>query len=268
MGISGSAQRRALETETVTGRSTPAKVFRYAMEGQGKARGSNVAEAGRRSDPPRRRHPPDATVSGEPTVFVVDDDAAMRDSLRWLVESVRLRVETYETAAEFLRSYDASMPGCLVLDVRMPGLSGLDLQDELAARQVHLPVIMVTAYAEVPMAVRALRAGAVDFLEKPFSDQDLLDRIRQSIETDRQRRARDAERARLAEDLAELTPREEQVRTRITQGISNKAIAAELGLSSKTIEAHRKKVMQKLGAESLAELIRRTLPVEGDKGTP
>lgn len=204
----------------------------------------------------------------EPTVFVVDDDPAMRESLRWLIESVGLAVETYGTARDFLRAYDGSRPGCLVLDVRMPGLSGLDLQDELAARRVRLPVIIITGFADVSMAVRALKAGAMDFIEKPFSDQDLLDRIRGAIDTDRSLREEQAEHERITALLASLTPREEEVRERVVEGKSNKTIAFELGLSEKTVEAHRKRVMQKLSAGSLADLIRLGGLPEEYKGKP
>ena len=204
----------------------------------------------------------------EPTVFVVDDDPAMRESLVWLIESVGIAVETYGSARDFLRTYEVSRPGCLVLDVRMPGLSGLDLQDQLAARKVSLPVIIVTGYADVPMAVRALKAGAVDFIEKPFSDQQLLDRIQDAIEADALFREEEAERERVAGQMASLTPREEEVRGRVVDGKSNKVIASELGVSAKTVEAHRKRVMQKLRAGSLADLIRMGRVAGDNKGKP
>jgi two-component system response regulator FixJ len=192
----------------------------------------------------------------EETVFVVDDDRAMRDSLRWLLESIGLSVRTYPTAADFLREYDASQPGCLVLDVRMPGMSGLDLQAELMRRGGGLPTIVITGHAEVPMAVRAVKAGAVDFIEKPFSDQLLLDRVRQALEIDRQdrevrRRREDAQRR-----LEGLTAREREVLGLVVAGKANKEIAADLGLSPKTVEVHRAHVMTKMDVDSLAELIR------------
>ena len=195
----------------------------------------------------------------EPTVFVVDDDPAMRDSLCWLLQSVELHVETYPSADAFLAAYDAGRPGCLVLDVRMPGMSGLNLQDELRARHIRLPIIMLSGHAEVPTAVRALKAGAIDFMEKPFSDELLLDRIRQAIDLDREQRDAEAQRAAVAERYALLTPREREVMELVTAGKANKVIAAELGLSPKTVEVHRAAVMDKMRADSVADLVRMRL---------
>jgi two-component system, LuxR family, response regulator FixJ len=195
----------------------------------------------------------------DPTVFVVDDDPAMRQSLRWLIESVNVGVETYATAQDFLAAYDPDRPGCLVLDVRMPGMGGLDLQAELARREIEVPVIIITGYAEVPTAVRALKAGALDFIEKPFSDQLLLDRIQQAIASDRQARARRLERAALAARVGQLTPREREVMQLVVAGSSNREIAAELGLSVKTVEVHRARVMEKMKVDSLADLVRLVL---------
>ena len=195
----------------------------------------------------------------EPTVFVVDDDPAMRDSLCWLLQSVDLHVETYPSADAFLGAYDAGRPGCLVLDVRMPGMSGLNLQDELRARHIRLPIIMLSGHAEVPTAVRALKAGAIDFMEKPFSDELLLDRIRQAIDLDREQRDAEAQRAAVAERYALLTPREREVMELVTAGKANKVIAAELGLSPKTVEVHRAAVMDKMRADSVADLVRMRL---------
>jgi two-component system, LuxR family, response regulator FixJ len=192
----------------------------------------------------------------EPTVFVVDDDRAMRDSLRWLLESVGLTVRTYPTAADFLCEYESSQPGCLVLDVRMPGMSGLDLQAELVRRGAGLPTIVVTGHAEVPMAVRAVKAGAVDFIEKPFSDQLLLDRVRQALELDRQDREVRRRREEARRRLESLTAREREVLGLVVAGKANKEIAAALGLSPKTVEVHRAHVMSKMAVDSLAELIR------------
>jgi FixJ family two-component response regulator len=192
----------------------------------------------------------------QPTVFVVDDDPAMRASLRWLIESVGLAVQTSSTAQEFLNTYDPSSPGCLVLDVRMPGMSGLDLQAEMAARRIELPILIITGYAEVPIAVRAMKAGAFDFIEKPFSDQTLLDRIRKAISVDLNARREREELSAALKRLDNVTPREHDVMDRVVAGKSNKVIAAELGLSMKTVEVHRKRVMDKMGAESLADLIR------------
>lgn len=203
-----------------------------------------------------------------PVVFVVDDDPAMRESLRWLIESIGLSVQTHATAKEFLERYNPANVGCLVLDVRMPGLSGLDLQDELAERGCHLPIIMITGYAEVPMAVRAMKAGAIDFIEKPFSDQDLLDRVRFAIDLSVQRRVEDDERDEISARVARLTPREREVCDRVIAGLSNKAIATDLGLSMKTVEVHRARVMEKLQASTLADLVRVTLLAEGVRENP
>lgn len=188
-------------------------------------------------------------------VFVVDDEQVVRDSLRWLLESVGLPVRAYPTAADFLRDYDTTQPGCLVLDVRMPGMSGLDLQEELARRGAELPTIVITAHAEVPMAVRAVKAGALDFIQKPFSDQLLLDRVRQALEIDRQDREARQRREDARRRLATLTTRERDVLERIVAGRSNKEAAAALGLSIKTIEVHRAHVMQKMEVDSVAELV-------------
>ncbi len=204
----------------------------------------------------------------QPTVFIVDDDPAMRESLRWLIESVGLAVETYGAARDFLDSYDPTRSGCLVLDVRMPGLSGLDLQTELTKQHIRIPTIIITGYAEVPMAVRALKEGAIDFIEKPFSDQHLLDRIRQAIEADRQARLVSAAQDDIATRYERLTPRERQVMALVVEGQSNKSIALDFRLSDKTVEVHRAKVMEKMRARSLAELIKMHLMLNGDKGKP
>jgi FixJ family two-component response regulator len=194
-----------------------------------------------------------------PVVFVVDDEAAMRDSLRWLIESTGLRVETYGDAKTFLDAIRPEVPGCLVLDVRMPGLSGLDLQAELAHRGIRLPTIVITGHAEVQMAVQAVKAGAIDFIEKPFSDQLLLDRVRQGIEIDRQDRIARSRRAEIVRRLGLLTHREREVLDLVVAGKPNKEIAALLGLSPKTVEVHRSHVMEKMEASSVAELVRLTL---------
>jgi two-component system response regulator FixJ len=198
-------------------------------------------------------------MSNEPLVYVVDDDPAMRSSLRWLIESVGLAVHTSASAGDFHDFYDPSRPGCLVLDIRMPGMSGLDLQTELKARRIAIPVLIITGYAEVPLAVRAMKAGAFDFIEKPFSDQILLDRIRAAIAKDMAAREELQARSLVAARAAQLTPRERDVMSRVVTGKSNKLIAADLSLSTKTVEAHRARVMEKLQAKSLAELIRYAL---------
>jgi len=206
---------------------------------------------------------PEATPDLEPTVFIVDDDAAIRRSLRFLIESSGLSVETYGTAEEFLDRYEPERPGCLILDVRMPGMSGLNLQEELVARRAELPIIVVTGYAEVPMAVRALRKGARDFIEKPFSDQMLLEKVRDAIASDLEARRRKAERDVAVQLLARLTDREREVLAGVIAGKPNKVIAQELLLQIKTVEAHRAKVMKKLEADSLADLIRLAMLADG-----
>lgn len=191
------------------------------------------------------------------TAFIVDDDQAVARSLRWLIETVRLKVETFSSAQAFLDGYDASKPGCLVLDVRMPGMSGLELQERLAARRAHhVPIIFITGHGDVQMAVRAVQAGAFDFVEKPFNDQDLLDRIQRAIVFDAEQRVREAQRAQLRALFASLTPREREVLDLVAEGLSNKAIANSLGLSAKTVEVHRAKVMEKMHARSLSDLVK------------
>jgi two-component system, LuxR family, response regulator FixJ len=192
----------------------------------------------------------------EPTVFIVDDDQAVARSLRWLIEIVRLGVETFASAQAFLDDYDSSKPGCLVLDVRMPGISGLELQERLAARRINVPIIFITGHGDVQMAVRALQAGAFDFVEKPFNDQDLLDRIQKAIAFDAERRGKEAQRAQLQALFASLTPREREVLDLVVEGMSNKAVANTLGLSAKTVEVHRAKVMEKMHARSISDLVK------------
>ncbi len=199
-----------------------------------------------------------------PVVFVVDDDPAMRDSLRWLIESTGLEVETFADARTFLARVRPELPGCLVVDVRMPGMSGLDLQGELARRGVGLPTIVITGHAEVPMAVRAVKAGAIDFIEKPFSDQLLLDRVRQGIDMDRQEREGRARRAEILRRQSLLTQREREVLDLVVAGKANKEIAATLHLSPKTVEVHRAHVMEKMQASSVAELVRLALVAQSD----
>lgn len=192
----------------------------------------------------------------EPTVFIVDDDQAVARSLRWLIESVRLKVETFSSAQEFLDGYESSKPGCLVLDVRMPGMSGLDLQERLVAQRFQVPIIFITGHGDVQMAVRAVQSGAFDFVEKPFNDQDLLDRIQKAIVFDAQRRSKNTQRVQLGSLFASLTPREREVLDLVVEGMSNKAIANSLGLSAKTVEVHRAKVMEKMHARSVADLVK------------
>ena len=198
----------------------------------------------------------------EPTVFIVDDDEAMRDALDTLIRSVGMRTSLHASADEFLAAYDPEQPGCLVLDERMPGMSGLDLQDALAEQGIKLPVIIITGHGDIPMAVQAMRAGAVDFLEKPFREQELLHRIHQAIEQDARTRRDRAAKAEITARLASLTPREGQVLDLVVAGKPNKAIAGELGLSHKTVEFHRAKIMDKMRADNVAELVRMVLAAE------
>ena len=195
----------------------------------------------------------------ESMVFIVDDDEAMRDALDTLIRSVGMKTVLHASADEFLASYDPEQPGCLVLDVRMPGMSGLELQDRLVEEGVDLPVIIITGHGDVPMAVRAMRAGALDFLEKPFREQDLLHRIHQAIERDAKIRRERAAKADIVARLASLTSREREVMERVVAGKHNKAIASELGVSHKTVEFHRVKIMEKMKADSVAALVRMAL---------
>lgn len=191
----------------------------------------------------------------ETTVFVVDDDLSIRRSLRRVIESVGLGVECYAGAGEFLEGYDPARPGCLVLDVRMPGLSGLDLQETLATREVRLPIVFITAYGDVPMTARAMKAGAVDFIEKPFNEQVLLDAIRRAIEQDATFRRDRAQRAEVLRRVDRLTPREREVLEAVVAGKTNRQIAAKLDISEKTVKVHRAHVMSKTQVDSLAELV-------------
>jgi len=195
----------------------------------------------------------------EPTVFIVDDDLAVARSLRWLIESVQLKVETFASAQAFLDGYDAAKPGCLVLDVRMPGMSGIELQERLTAQRIRVPIIFITGHGDVQMAVRAVQAGAFDFIEKPFNDQDLLDRMQRAISFDAERRGRDTQRAQLSALVASLTPREREVMDLVVEGMSNKAVANTLGLSAKTVEVHRAKVMEKMNARSVSDLVKMSM---------
>jgi FixJ family two-component response regulator len=191
----------------------------------------------------------------KPLVYLVDDDAALRDSLRWLLEAAGHGVVSHACAEDFLDSYDPAQPGCLVLDIRMPGMSGLELQDELARRGYPIPIIFITGHGDVPTAVSAVKKGAIQFLEKPFNDQVLLGFIDNAFAADARARAEADGQRSFEERLARLTQREREVLDDIVSGLRNREIAEKLGVSIKTVEAHRAKVMQKTGAASLAELV-------------
>lgn len=197
-------------------------------------------------------------------VFVVEDDVSMRKALRNLLRSVGLETQLFTSAQEFLDADRPQVPSCLILDVRLPGLSGLDLQRELAARKIHTPIIFITAHGDIPMSVRAMKAGAVEFLTKPFRDQDLLDAIQHALSQDRLRREKAREIAELNKRLEALTPRERELLPLVVSGRSNKEVAAELGTSEITVKVHRGNLMRKMRAGSFAELLRMAI----DLGIP
>lgn len=189
------------------------------------------------------------------TVCVVDDDEAVRGALRMLLQSMGMTTAVFSSASAFLDAVDDIHGGCILLDIRMPVMSGLELFDHLLARQVHLPVIFITGHGDVPMAVRAVKKGAFDFLQKPFNDQELLDRVNDALREDQRRVALNAERSALRERYERLTPREREIMARVVSGQANKAIAIDLKLSERTVELHRAHVMEKMAVRSLAELV-------------
>lgn len=199
----------------------------------------------------------------EQIVYIVEDDEAVRDSLSLLLQSEGLPVKAYDRAFRFLEDWDRDMTGCLVLDIRMPEMDGMALQQALVERGSDLPIIFVTGHGDVPLAVEAMRRGAVDFIEKPYAEEELLDKIRSALSQNaRQREARE-ERQWVLERLAELTPREKEIMDRMIAGQANKVIALELAISQRTVEIHRSRVMHKMGTHSLAQLVRMVLSVEG-----
>ena len=195
-------------------------------------------------------------MTGTPIVFVVDSDTAVRRVVKRLLESVGLQVELFSSAEEFRRSERPTTTSCLVLDIRLPGISGLDFQRELAETNIQIPIIFITAHGDIPMAVRAMKAGAVEFLTKPFRDQDLLDAIQQALGRDRTRRAHEAEIAALLQRFQSLTGGERKVLPLVVSGRPNKQIAGEIGTSEATVKVHRSQLMKKMGADSLPELVR------------
>lgn len=196
------------------------------------------------------------------TVHVVDDDDAVRSSLRLLLKSVGLPTVAHASAHEFLAAWDADQPGCLVLDVRMPGMSGIELQAELNQRGAIIPVIFISGHGDIPMAVEAIQHGAFDFLQKPFRDQDLIDRVQRALASDAEHRQLLQQRETLRQRYDSLTPREQEVLQLVTQGKANKVMAGDLGVSQRTVEIHRARVMEKMGAQSLAQLVRLVLELD------
>ncbi len=205
----------------------------------------------------------------KPTVFIVDDDEGIREGLSLLLETVGQACETYSSAIEFLDSYDSGKSGCLVLDIRMPRMTGLDLQEKLNASGSTLPIIFITGHGDVPMAVEAMRRGALDFIRKPFREQELLDRVNEALEVDAGARKLQVDRQVLLDQIGSLSPREKEVFHYVAEGKMNKVIAADLGISERTVEVHRSQVMKKLGVRTLAQLVRvkikSEMPVSGER---
>ncbi len=197
-----------------------------------------------------------------PTVFLVDDDEAVRDSLDFLMKSVALTSRSFASADEFLAEYDPESPGCLVLDIRMPGMSGMELQQKLIEMRAILPIIFITGHGDIPMAVEAMQRGAVDFIPKPFRDHELLDRINKAIEDDRENRDALLEREEVERRIEKLTPREKQVLELVVQGKANKVIAGDLEVSQRTVEIHRARVMEKMQVRSLAQLVSMVMQIQ------
>jgi len=198
-------------------------------------------------------------ATSDPIIFVVDDDEAVRLSTEMLVRSMGLRAESFDSASEFLEDFDPQQPGCIILDIRMPGMSGLELQEHLNELGASIPVIFVTGHGDVPMAVKAMKAGAVDFLQKPFRDQELIDRVHAALDHDSLEREMSEARARVQDRIETLTTREVEVMDQVVEGMANKEIAFELGLSPRTVEIHRARVMSKMRAGSLPDLVRQVL---------
>jgi FixJ family two-component response regulator len=210
------------------------------------------------------REPTKEGVAGgdEPIVFIVEDDEAFREALGRLFRSVGLRAEIFGSAAELLQTRLPDVPGCLILDVRLPGQSGLDIQSELAKAEILIPIIFMTGHGDIPMSVQALKAGAVDFLTKPFRDQDMLDAVVSAIERDRGRRKQEKEISDLRARFESMSPREREIMALVTAGLMNKQVAAEVGLSEITVKIHRGNVMKKMGARTLADLVRMAQSLE------
>ncbi len=204
--------------------------------------------------------------STEATVFIVDDDEAVRDSLGLLLRSVGYRARCYGSARDFLKAFDPRDYGCLVLDIRMPGMTGLELQKHLAEIGCNIPIVFITGHGDIPMAVEAVRQGAVDFLQKPFQDQELVDRINDAMKQAAQQREGELERLEILDRIESLTAREKQVMGQVVLGKANKVIAGDLGVSQRTVEIHRARVMEKMQANSLAHLVRMVMVAENQQG--
>ncbi len=198
-----------------------------------------------------------------PVVFVVDDDPSVRSSLKFLLSSVGLQVESFDSAETFLQRTPPDAPSCLVLDVRLRGLSGLDFQRELAARNIRIPIVFVTGHGDIPMSVRAMKAGAIEFLTKPYRDQDLLDAVRIALDRDRARREQEKDLTDLQQRFDSLTPREQEVISKVVSGMLNKQIAGELGTAENTVKVHRSRAMEKMNAQSFADLVRMIEKLKG-----
>ena len=197
-------------------------------------------------------------MTGAPVVFVVDDDPSVRSSLKFLISSEGLQVESFDSADAFLQRKLPDLPSCLVLDVRLRGVSGLDFQRELAARNIPIPIVFITGHGDIPMTVKAMKAGAIEFLAKAFRDQDLLDAVRIALERDRARREQEKEVADLQQRFNSLSPREQEVISMVASGMLNKQIAGQLGVAENTVKVHRSRAMEKMQAQSFAELVRMT----------
>ena len=202
-------------------------------------------------------------MSGAPVIFVVDDDPSVRFSLKFLLSTVGLHVESFDSADTFLNKRLPEAPSCLVLDVRLPGLSGLDFQRELAARKIYIPIVFLTGHGDIPMSVRAMKAGAVEFLTKPFRDQDLLDAVRIALDRDRARREQEKELMVLQRRFDSLTSREQEVISMVVSGVLNKQIADQLGTAESTVKVQRSRAMEKMHAESLVDLVRMIEKLKG-----
>ncbi len=199
------------------------------------------------------------------TVFIVDDDEPVRDALRLLMKSVGHEAETFASGDEFLTSCSQEISGCLILDIRMPGMSGLELQEQLHKRGVNIPIIFITGHGDVPMAVQAMKHGAMEFLQKPFREQDLVDRVNEALEKDENTNKLAPQRTEIEQRVTKLTPRERQIMDMIVQGKASKVIAIDLGLSQRTVETHRSRIMRKMQSRSLAELVRMAVLIQGEQ---